>query len=178
MSDYLFTSERLGFREWKEADRKPFALLNADPVVMEYFLSPLDTHQSNELVDRIIRQYVEHGFCLYAVDELSSGKFIGFIGIMLDTMGIDVSPCVEIGWRLDRSAWNKGYATEGANRCLIYAFEELDIKEIYACTAETNTKSESVMKKIGMTYVNKFKHPGVPLDHSLNVHVLYRKSQF
>ena len=173
MSKYLFTSERLGFREWDEADTIPFAQLNADPEVMKYFLSPLTFEQTLELIRRIRDHFETVGYCLYAVDRLDYSEFIGFIGLMPDTMGIDVSPCVEIGWRLMQSSWNNGFATEGAKRCIEYAFHDLNIDELYACTAITNLKSESVMKKIGMQLVKHFQHPRVPIEHQLNKHVLY-----
>ncbi|MDG2450420.1 MAG: GNAT family N-acetyltransferase [Saprospiraceae bacterium] len=175
--EYLFLSERLGFRKWKDSDLDPFIKMNADPEVMKYFLSPLSSIKTLELLSRIKGHFKDYGYCLYAVDRLDQSSFIGFIGIMPDTMGINVSPCIEIGWRLDRKAWNKGFATEGARRCIEYAFKELNISEIYSCTAMMNTNSERVMQKAGMSFVKKFNHPRVPDGHILNEHVLYRIKQ-
>ena len=108
--EYLFQSERLGFRKWKDSDLDPFIKMNADTEVMKYFLSPLSSKETLELLSRIKGHFEEYGYCLYAVDRLDESSFIGFIGILPDTMGINVSPCIEIGWRLDRKAWNKWFA--------------------------------------------------------------------
>lgn len=107
--------------------------------------------------------------------EKSSAEFIGFLGFHQATFQSDFTPCVEIGWRLKKEAWGKGYATEGAMACLAYGFEVLDFKDVYSFTAKINKPSSSVMEKIGMEYIKSFDYPGLSNASELKEHVLYRK---
>lgn len=169
-------SERLVLRSWREEDREPFAAMNADPRVMEFFPSVQTREQSDLLVNRAAEVFREHGFQFWACEEKASGRFIGFIGLSRPMFEAAFQPCVEIGWRLAHHAWGKGYATEGAKRALRYGFEELGLPEIVSFTATTNLRSIHVMEKIGMKrdVGGTFAHPRVPVGHALSVHVLYR----
>lgn len=174
-SGYLFESERLGFRRWKAPDREPFAAMNANPDVMEFFPKTLSRAESDALVDRIEVHFDEKGYGLWAVERKEDGAFIGFIGLLDVNFDIGVEGATEIGWRLDQKFWKRGYATEGAKACLAYAFEKLGKKEIYSFTSTVNTPSEIVMKRIGMKKVGEFEHPRVPEGSPLRKHVLYKK---
>ncbi len=156
---FSFTSERLGFRNWIENDRAEFALLNADPEVMAHFPNTLTTEASNALLDRLQDHFEHHGYTYFAVEILETGAFIGFIGMAYQDYESAVTPATDIGWRLKKSAWGKGYATEGAKRCLKYAFEEHALERIIATCTLQNKSSENVMQKIGMTRKGKFDHP-------------------
>jgi RimJ/RimL family protein N-acetyltransferase len=173
MENYLFSSERLGFRTWREEDIDPFAQLCADPVVMEYFPKLLTRAETEASVNRFRKHYADRGFCFFPVDELATGTFIGFIGMQMVSFEASFSPAIEIGWRLQRTAWGKGFATEGALRCLEYGFAELAASAIYSFTAVINLRSERVMQKIGMSRVGLFDHPLVA-DPRLKSHVLYK----
>ena len=173
-SGYLFESERLGFRRWKASDREPFAALNANPDVMEFFPKALSRTESDALVDRIEAHFEEKGYGLWAVERKEDGAFIGFIGLLDVNFDIGLENATEIGWRLDQPFWKKGYATEGAKACLAYAFDELGKKEIYSFTSTINAPSEIVMKRIGMEKVGEFEHPRVPEGSPLRKHVLYK----
>ncbi|MGM0896474.1 MAG: GNAT family N-acetyltransferase [Bacillota bacterium] len=172
---YLFESERLGFRRWKTSDRAPFAALNANPDVMEFFPKTLSRAESDALVDRIEAHFEEKGYGLWAVERKEDDAFIGFIGLLDVNFDAGFPGAAEIGWRLDQKYWKQGYATEGAKACLAYAFDELGKKEIYSFTSTVNTPSEIVMKRIGMEKVGEFDHPRVPEGSLLKRHVLYRK---
>jgi len=171
---YLFQSEQLGFRNWREEDLRPFAEMNQDKDVMEFFPAVLTTEASNALLERLKKHHLEHGFTFFAVEKLENHEFIGFIGLARTPYKTDFTPCVEIGWRLKKSAWNLGFATEGAKRCLSYGFTDLDLNEIYSFTPSINSRSEKVMQKIGMQKEGVFIHPKVPVGHILAPHVLYR----
>lgn len=173
-NDYLFESERLGFRRWKASDREPFATLNANPDVMEFFPKTLSRAESDALVDRIEAHFEEKGYGLWAVERKEDGAFIGFIGLLDVNFDIGIEGATEIGWRLDREFWKKGYATEGAKACLAYAFDKLGKREIYSFTSTINTPSETVMKRIGMEKAEEFEHPRVPEGSPLRKHVLYK----
>jgi len=83
---------------------------------------------------------------------------------------------VEIGWRLAREHWDRGYASEAAAASLRFAFEQLKLKQIVAFTVPLNTRSIRVMERIGMTrdLAGDFEHPRLPPGHALRNHVLYR----
>jgi len=169
-----FESERLIFRDWEEGDLPAFRQMNADPEVMEYFLNPLMTEQTDAFVERMKAEFLDKGYGLYAVAVKETGAFIGFIGFHEASLGLGFDPLVEIGWRLKKEAWGNGYATEGAKRCLGYGFEKLGFSDVYSFTAVVNTRSEQVMLKIGMKKLRTFAHPRIASDHWLCEHVLYR----
>lgn len=177
MKKYLFKSDRLGFRIWSKEDLIPFGKMNQDKDVMEFFPSLLTIEQSHAMIDRLNQHYEDHGHTFYAVDELNSCKFIGFIGLVITTFESHFTPCLEIGWRLVPEIWGKGFATEGAKRCLKYAFEDLEKSEVYSFTALINSRSERIMQKIGMHKIDEFEHPKVDPQHQLSKHVLYKISK-
>lgn len=171
---YTFKSERLGFRAWTEKDRVPFAEMNSSKKVMEYFPKTLSRIESNNFVNKINVLFKNHGYGLYAIDELKTSEFIGFIGFSYPSFALEFTPCIEIGWRIRAEKWNKGFATEGANACLNFGFNQLNFKEVYSFTSKVNTKSERVMKKIGMKKIQEFEHPAIEFGHHLKTHVLYK----
>tara|TARA_R110001599_G_scaffold69410_3_gene195399 strand:- start:173935 stop:174471 length:537 start_codon:yes stop_codon:yes gene_type:complete len=171
---YYFNSERLGFRSFKETDLDLFHKMNSDPEVMEFFPSVLEKEQTLSLMNRINDHIGKHGFGFYAVDLLSEKKFVGFIGLKRTDFEADFTPCVEIGWRLDKKYWNRGLATEGASRCLDFALSDLNLDEVYSFTSLLNKTSERVMQKIGMKKIGEFDHPLVEDEHPLKIHCLYK----
>lgn len=171
---YLFQSERLGFRNWLQPDIANMAEINADPVVMEFFPAIQPEAQTKEFIDKMQKQYAERGFCYFAVDRLDTGEFIGFIGLSIPGFEADFTPCVDIGWRLKRDAWHNGFATEGAKRCIEYAFDDLSIKKLVAIAPAVNLKSEQVMIKTGMQKVKNFNHPKLQGNTRLEDCVLYQ----
>jgi RimJ/RimL family protein N-acetyltransferase len=177
MSTELQT-KRLRLRSWRDADREIFARLNADAKVMQYFLRPLTRDESNELATRIQAHIDQHGWGLWAVEAEGVAPFVGYVGLAVPRFNAHFTPCVEIGWRLASEFWGFGYATEAAQAALAFGFRELDLGEIVSFTTETNAPSRRVMERIGMTRNpdDDFDHPGLPVDHRLRRHVLYRKS--
>lgn len=175
MENYLFKSERLGFRNWTEKDKPKMAVINSDPKVMEFFPSTPNKEQTEQFVDRMKSQFSENGFCYFAVDKLESNEFIGFIGIAEQNFESDFTPCVDIGWRLAQKEWGKGYATEGANKCLDYAFNNIGLKTIKSICPIVNDKSERVMEKLGMKKKKIFNHPLLKEYKRLETCVLYEK---
>ena len=140
---------------------------------MFYFPSVLTREDSDEFLQKIIARINHDGYGFWPVEEKTTRKFIGFIGINFSRVGLDIEPCVEIGWRLKKEFWGKGYATEGARAVLRHAFEVLNIDRIYSFTAVINTPSEKVMKRLGMTKSGCFLHPSLDKNHPLCEHVLY-----
>jgi ribosomal-protein-alanine N-acetyltransferase len=165
----VIRTERLLLRQWRDADREPFAALNADPVVMEHFPSTMTRAQSDAFVDFNILTIDRRGWGLWAVEV--DGAFIGFVGLNEPSF----RPGVEVGWRLARSAWGHGYATEAARAAVDFARDEIGLDEVISFTATTNIRSQRVMQRLGMTHdpADDFDHPRVD-DPRLRRHVLYR----
>ena len=172
----MLKTERLILRKWNEADREPFARMNADSRVMEYLGGTMSRDRSDEVADRIEAHFRAHGFGLCAAELAESGEFIGFIGLAVPTFEAAFTPCVEIGWRLAAEYWGAGLATEGAREIVRYAFEELELPELVSLTAIGNERSRRVMAKLGMTHdaAENFDHPRLPAGDPLRRHVLYR----
>jgi len=169
-------TERLILRRWRPSDREPFAKLNADSRVMQFFPRCLSREESQALVDRIEAHFEEHAFGLFAAELRETSSFIGFVGLSVPEFKAHFTPCVESGWRLAAEYWNRGLATEGARAVLKHAFENLGIEELVSFTVPANVPSRRVMEKIGMTHrlEDDFDHPKLPEGHPLRRHVLYR----
>jgi RimJ/RimL family protein N-acetyltransferase len=170
---------RLQLRQWRESDRLPFAQLNADPRVMEYFPATLDRAASDALVDRCQALIAQQGWGFWAVEIKETCELIGFVGLHRPIAELPFSPCVEVGWRLAYDYWGKGYATEAATAALQVGFEILELPEIVSFTAVMNQRSRAVMERLGMqeSAAETFEHPLVPVGHRLRQHCLYRLSR-
>jgi RimJ/RimL family protein N-acetyltransferase len=167
-------TERLRLRRWCDADRAPFAALNADPAVMEFFPSPLTRIASDARIDAWQAEFAQRGWSNWALELRSTGAFLGFTGLSVPRRDLPCSPCVEIGWRLARAHWGNGYATEAARAALEAGFAQLGLAEIVSFTAVGNLRSRAVMDRIGMRDTGReFEHPGVPKGHTLRRHCLY-----
>ncbi len=176
MSGYELVTERLLLREWRDVDGEPFARMNADPRVMEFFPAPLTREESDALLGRARAHFARHGWGMWAAELRASGEFIGFVGLNVPAFEAHFTPCVEIGWRLAAEHWNRGLATEGAREVLRYGFAELGLREIVAFTVPANVRSRRVMEKLGMARdpADDFEHPRIAPGHPLRRHVLYR----
>jgi RimJ/RimL family protein N-acetyltransferase len=172
-------TQRLRLRPWVGVDREPFACLNGDAQVMEYFPALLSRSESDALADRIQAHFEAHGWGLWAVEVPGVVAFAGFIGLARPRFESHFTPCVEVGWRLDPRFWGHGYATEGASAAVTFGFETLALAEIVSFTVPTNVRSTRVMERIGMTRnpSDDFDHPNLPSGHPLRRHVLYRKTR-
>ncbi len=170
----MIEAERLRLRLWKEADREEFTRLNSNPHVMEFFPERLSRNESDRFLTRIRTSILERGYGFWATEIKADRRFIGFIGFNYATFQSSFTPCVEIGWRLKKEVWGRGYATEGAKACLKFGFSKLALNEIYAFTTPLNERSERVMVNVGMEKIGEFQHPGLPEGHPLRLHVLYR----
>lgn len=169
-------TNRLILRPWKDSDLEPFADLNADPRVMEFFPGLKSRGESDESV-RIASDHISKtGWGPWAAELIDTGEFIGFIGLSEVPFTAPFTPAVEVGWRLAYNFWGKGYATEGAKAALEYGFKTLGLNEIVSFTTVMNRRSRHVMKKMGMHHDPKddFDHPKIAEGHPLRRHVLYR----
>lgn len=171
----VLTTDRLILRPWREADLEPFAALNGDPDVMRFFPRRLDREQSDAMAARLRDRVDEQGWGLWAAEVPGVAGFIGFIGLQPVPFEAHFTPALEVGWRLDKAYWGRGYAPEGARAALDFAFGALDHDEIVSMTIAANLPSQRVMQKLGLTRdpADDFDHPTLP-DWDQRRHVLYR----
>ena len=168
-------TDRLRLRQWKDSDKPAFARLNADAETMRFFPSVLTTQESDALAQKCHDLIAQQGWGVWAAEEKASQTFVGFIGLHIPSEDLPFSPCVEIAWRLSRPCWGQGLATEGARAALAFAFTQLHLPEVVAFTAVRNTRSEQVMRRLGMQRdLHTFQHPALSPGHELREHVLYR----
>lgn len=141
---------RLRLRHWREADGDEFAALHADPRVNADLGGAFSRAKSNEKLKRYLKAQAEQGYSRWVIEN-REGRFLGYAGIMPVSKEHPLGLHNEIGWRLKRAAWGQGYATEAAKFALKDGFERLSFSEILSYTAASNTRSQSVMQRIGMT---------------------------
>lgn len=171
----LVETDRIRLRRWEEKDKTPFAKLNADPAVMTYLGPPLTRAKSDAAIQAQLDLMDKGEPAFWAAALRENDAFIGCIGVKRVTFEAHFTPCYEIGWRLAREHWGKGYATEGAKAALDYAFTNWDMTDIHSFTVHANIKSQAVMERIGMKRIEggDFDHPSLAKDDPLLGHVLY-----
>lgn len=149
-------------RLWTAADSAPFAELNADPEVMAYFPTVLPASQSQAFIDRVVADLEQDGFGLWALE--IDGAFAGFVGLQRIRFASAMQGEVEVGWRMARWAWGRGYATEAATVVLNDAFGRCRLDAVYSFTTATNARSRAVMERLGMQRRHDldFDHPSTP----------------
>jgi RimJ/RimL family protein N-acetyltransferase len=169
-------TERLLLRQWREADIAPFAAMNADPKVMEFFPSLRTANETRDLVDRLTASFAADRMGFWALELPGEAPFIGFTGIMRVAFPAPFTPAVEIGWRLAPRFWGMGLATEAARASLADGFGRCGLREIVSLAVPANTRSRAVMDRIGMAHDpdGDFDHPDIPAGHKFRRHVLYR----
>jgi RimJ/RimL family protein N-acetyltransferase len=145
-------TDRLLLRRWREGDLDAYARICADPEVMRYLPATLSREESAEQIAWFERHWEEWGFGLWAVEERASGEFIGFIGLVYHDGWPEGEHKTEVGWRLSRTHWGRGLATEGALASVPYGFERLGLERIISITLPENAASRRVMEKAGLTY--------------------------
>ena len=171
----ILETDRLILRDLQESDLPALIAMNQDSDVMQYFPKPYSQAESLRLYQGIQDEVKAYGYSLWAVEEKTSQEFIGLVGLHHSDLRIFAGKeAVEIGWRLRKEFWNHGYATEAAQACLDFAFQQASLSEVYSFTSLLNLPSQKVMQKLGMEFVKEFDNEKVPADSPLSRHVLYR----
>ncbi len=173
-------TDRLLLRRWTPADAEPFAIINADPEVMQHIDEPLTRAQSDAFLARIQSQFDDVGYGLWAVEVRETGSLVGFTGLAVTGHSAPTTSAIEVGWRLGREAWGHGYATEAATAALDLAFGTLALEEVVSITTPGNLRSQAVMRRLGMQrapeldFERERLSPGHPLRPAI-VHRLGRE---
>lgn len=147
----LPTSERLYLREIILDDLPEAYEMDSDPEVMQYIRPPAKSISETETtLKKIIDYYRAHeGFGVWAAIEKNSGEFVGWFILK----ALPESNFIEVGYRLRRRCWGKGYATEMTKELLRYGFDILNLPEIVAVTDLENHASMRVLEKAGLVYL-------------------------
>lgn len=156
----MLATRRLLMRGWREADLAPFAAMGADPEVMRYFPFLHDRAESDRVAQSIQDRFRAWGYGFWAA-ESADAPFVGFVGLSRVGFRGDLHGKIELGWRLGRRYWGRGYATEAARAALGFAFACAEAPEVVAFTPEINARSIAVMERLGMRRDGAFEHPGL-----------------
>lgn len=145
----VLTTPRLTLRTFRDDDLPRYAALNADPEVTEHLGGPVARVTSDEIAEWANQHFANDRLGLLAVERRDTGEFIGMCGVHEQDWYPDD---VEIGWRLARSAWGAGYATEAASAWLGYAFEVTGRPRVLSITEWANRRSLAVMHRLGLRF--------------------------
>lgn len=153
-------TDRLILRELRVTDLEGMFELDSDPEVHKYLGNkPVKTKvESQKILESVFNQYKERGIGRWAAIEKSSGDFIGWSGIRLNTeynMN-GFTNYYDVGYRFIKKYWGKGYATESGKAAVDYAFNVLKLSELYATTEIRNQASHHVLLKLGLEYIKDF----------------------
>ena len=153
-------TERLLLRDLRLTDLEGMFALDSDPEVHKFLGNkPVKTiDESRIILESVLKQYKERGIGRFAVIEKSSGDFVGWSGLRLNTeynMN-GFTKYYDVGYRLIKRFWGKGFATESGKASVDYAFNNMKLPEIYATTELGNQASHNALLKIGLHYVEDF----------------------
>ena len=152
MKEIVLETPRLRLRWFRESDFEELRLMAADPEVMRFIGGTLTTDfEVWRLMAWSMGHWYFRGFGAWAVEEKTTGKFVGRIGFIYPTGW----PGFELGWTLVRQSWGKGYATEGARRALEYGFTEMKRDHVISLIAPENINSIRVAERLGETVEGK-----------------------
>jgi RimJ/RimL family protein N-acetyltransferase len=171
----VIETERLILRPWRDADRPPFIAMSADPAVMETLGGVLSAAEAEDYIDRGAARLATFGFCRWALERREDGAFIGAVGLAPIHQSLPLPAGFEMGWRLVRDAWGRGYATEAAKAAIADGFERRGLTEVFAFTSLPNLRSQAVMARLGMQRAATldFDHPALAADHPMRRHLVW-----
>lgn len=154
------TTARLLLREFVPDDFEPYAKMMADPTVTQYLGAgrPMGRADAWRHLAMCAGHWVLRGFGLWAVEERSTGRFIGRIGCQQP----EGFPAFEIAYTLAPEAWGQGYAREGAGAALRFARERLDHPAITSIIRPANMASIRVAESLGATAAETVEFYGAP----------------
>ncbi len=173
----VLRSPRLILRTYRLDDLPHYAALNADPEVYAWLGGePLTREWSDEIAAWANECYDAEGIGLLAVERTVDGAFLGMCGLHHQETYPDT---VEVAWRLARSHWGHGYATEAASAWLDHAFATRGDPRVISITDRGNSRSLAVMRRLGMTFDHEAQvvDDGIVFDavvHSVTRETWYR----
>ena len=157
----IFETPRLILRRFTEADAGLLLYLNSDPEITKYVHElPLETEeQSLGIIQSIILPQYENNLGRWAIHIKENMEFIGWCGLKF----LPKNDEIDLGYRLVKKEWGKGYATEAAKHTLAYGFNELKLKLITGKAHIENTASLHILEKLGMQFIREEMEDGCPI---------------
>lgn len=150
----ILETERLYLREMEQLDFTALCKMLQDEDVMYAYEHAFSDEEAQDWLDRQIQRYKDYGFGLWAVILKETNEMIGQCGLTIQDC--DGRQVVEIGYLFQKAFWHKGYAIEAAKGCKKYAFDSLDIDEVFSIIRDTNLSSQNVAKRNGMNVCGLF----------------------
>lgn len=165
----ILETERLSLREMNQTDYDALCEIMQDAETMYAYEGAFSDEGAKEWLDRQLSRYQKWGFGLWAVILKETGEMIGQCGLTMQPW--KDREVLEIGYLFRRQYWHHGYATEAAGACRQYAFETLHREEVCSIIRDTNTASQKVAQRNGMSVADHWiKHyRGVDMPHDLYV---------
>lgn len=165
LSDIILETKRLYLRKMGQSDYDALGKMLQDEETMYAYEGAFSDEETQEWLDRQIQRYSDYGFGLWAVVLKETDEMIGQCGLTMQQW--NDRQVLEIGYLLQKAYWHKGYATEAAKACRKYAFSKLNADEVFSIIRDTNTASQNVALRNGMTVVGQMvKHyRGVDMPH-------------
>jgi RimJ/RimL family protein N-acetyltransferase len=167
---------RLRLRGFREDDRVRYAALVGDPEVGAWLGGTLTHEAADAAFDRAQAAVARPGLGLWAVERRTDGVVIGEVGLNAVNQALPVAPAIEMSWRMFPAVWGQGYASEAATAVLAWGLVHLPPGlDLIAFTAESNHRSQAVMRRIGLERdrARDFEHPLLALGHPLRSHIVY-----
>ncbi|WP_207425379.1 GNAT family N-acetyltransferase [Pedobacter sp. SYSU D00535] len=159
MNDHIvLETERLYLREITFDDAEAMFEMDADPEVQTFLGKPIaELQQSLDMIAFIRSQYEENGVGRWAIVDKVEGRFVGWTGLKLikDTVN-GYSGYYDIGYRLLRKFWGRGYAFEATKAAVEYGFNVMNLKTMFAIADANNHASIAILKKLGFSAENLF----------------------
>src|ERR1700722_19482677 len=134
----IIETNRLVLRAWLDKDIESFYRIHQDSKMMKFLSGPTTYSETEQFVNRAMRQIKVFGFGRFACEYKENRELIGFIGLNIPLFEASFTPCVELGFRIAPEYWGLGLATEGAKSVLKYAFEQIKLSEVISYTHENN----------------------------------------
>lgn len=159
MSEFHLQTPRLLMRPFAEEDAAGFYQMNADPEVLQFTGdAPFSDESAALAFIRSYDHYEKYGYGRWAVLTQSTGAFIGFCGLKFQPDG----NYTDLGFRIRRNQWGRGFATEAAEACIQYAFTDLQLPFLVGRVQKQNEASIQVLEKVGMNRIRNFDFEGRP----------------
>ena len=154
-------TRRLVLRHWRPDDLAPYARLCGDKEVMAHIArgTILTEEQTGAEIRKMEKTWSERGFGTFAIEDRKTHALLGSVGFSRHDFLPDISPAVEIGFRLAKHSWNRGIATEAASAALNYGLEQLGLRDIFCLCQSENTASQQIATKLGFELVDRVKSP-------------------
>jgi len=174
--DIFLETDRLVLRRFARSDLELLVELDSDPEVMRHLTGGRTTprsHVETAVLPAVIREYTRHpGFGTFATHTKADGEFVGWC-MLLPEQDEDPKTEAELGYRLRKPAWGKGYAVEGSRALIDYGFADRGLRRIFAETMAVNGRSRRVMEKVGLRYEYTYFPPFAPIEGSEHGEVRY-----